>query len=69
MALTTLSLARISLTSANADALAAFYVNGLGFSQAARERVDATAYGMPGSEALVVTLVARRAGHRDRAVR
>ena len=62
MALTTpptslaLALAQISLTSANADALAAFYVSGLGFSLAARERVDATAYGMPGSEALVVTL-------------
>ena len=56
MALTTLSLAQVSLTSADADALAAFYVNGLGFSQAARERVDATDYGMPGTEALVVTL-------------
>ena len=56
MALTILELARISLTSANADALAAFYENGLGFVQTARDKVDATLYGMPGSAALVVTL-------------
>jgi catechol 2,3-dioxygenase-like lactoylglutathione lyase family enzyme len=56
MALTTLALAQVSLTSANADALAAFYENGLGFTQAARETVDATPYGMPGSQALVITM-------------
>lgn len=56
MALTTLALAQVSLTSANADALAAFYENGLGFAQAARETVDATPYGMPGSQALVITM-------------
>ena len=52
----TLSLAQISLTSANADALASFYEAGLGFIQTGRNRVDAGLYGMPGTEALVVTL-------------
>ncbi len=56
MAVTTLALDRISLTSANADALALFYENGLGFVQTARSRVDATLYGLSGGEALVVTL-------------
>ena len=56
MAVTTLELARISLTSADADALASFYENGLGFVRTARTRVDAALYGMGGSEALVITL-------------
>ena len=56
MALIPLALSRISLTSANADLLAAFYENGIGFVRTARGRVDATPYGMPDSEALVVTL-------------
>ena len=56
MAVTTLELARISLTSADADALASFYESGLGFTRTARTRVDAALYGMEGSEALVVTL-------------
>ena len=54
MAVTTLELARISLTSADADALASFYESGLGFTRTARTRVDAALYGMEGSEALVV---------------
>lgn len=56
MAVTSLGLARISLTSANADLLASFYENGLGFVQTGRVRVDATGYGMAGTEALVITL-------------
>lgn len=56
MAVIPLALSRISLTSANADLLASFYENGIGFVQTARERVDAAPYGMAGSEALVVTL-------------
>lgn len=54
--MTTLALAQISLTSANADTLASFYVNGLGFVRTGRNRVDAALYGMPGIGALVVTL-------------
>ncbi len=54
--MTTLALAQISLTSANADTLASFYEAGLGFVRTGRSRVDATLYGMPGTGALVVTL-------------
>ena len=54
--MTTLALAQISLTSANADMLASFYEDGLGFVRTGRSRVDAALYGMPGIGALVVTL-------------
>jgi len=57
MALTSsTALARISLTTANAQALAGFYEKALGFTQTGNSTMEATLYGMSGSQAEVITL-------------
>lgn len=56
MALISTALNRISLTTANASALATFYEIALGFTQTDSSRVDAGLYGLDGSHAQVVTL-------------
>lgn len=50
------AITRISLTSADAESLAGFYEDGLGFTRIARRSVDAGSYGVAGARALVLVL-------------